>query len=83
MPSDQYARRGGDPTEVEGRICLCNALLSTAGFYDDHEPPLVTLGVSGQQVCEHLSARQVIEDILTPQHVAARELELRLSRSQI
>ena len=72
----QYTRGGGDAGDLEGRICLCNALLSTAGFYTDEEAPLVTLGQSGAQVHEALSARQVVESILTPEFVAAHEATL-------
>lgn len=78
MPTAQYARRGGDPAQTEGRICLCNALLSTAGYGPPDELPLITLGVSGVQVDRLWSAREVVEDILTPDYVARRERELRL-----
>jgi NAD(P)H-dependent flavin oxidoreductase YrpB (nitropropane dioxygenase family) len=78
MPAGQYTRAGGDEADLDGRICLCNALFSTAGFYTDKEPPLVTLGLSGRLVTQTLSARQVIEDILTPEIVAAQEAALRV-----
>lgn len=42
-------RKGGRPANTDGRACLCNALLATAGFpqqrpHDYVEPPLVTAG---------------------------------------
>ena len=70
MPEKRFLSLGGDPAELDDRVCLCNALLSTAGFYHDVEPPIVTLGDSGLLVKEHLSARQVMEEILTPEYVA-------------
>jgi len=79
MPDWQYAQRGGSPEETEGRVCLCNALLSTAGFYSDHESPIVTLGASGEQVTEDLTAREVMEEILSPGLVAEAERQLQVS----
>jgi NAD(P)H-dependent flavin oxidoreductase YrpB (nitropropane dioxygenase family) len=76
MPAAQYARLGGDPQDLTDRICLCNALLSTAGFFSESEAPLVTLGVSGKRVTERLTARQIVEDILTPEYVTAAESAL-------
>lgn len=76
MPEKQYERLGGNVEDTRDRVCLCNALLSTAGFHTDTEQPLVTLGVSGTQVVERASARQVVEDILTPEYVAQMEAEL-------
>jgi hypothetical protein len=70
MPPEQYKRLGGDATDTKDRVCLCNGLLSTAGYYSDIEPPTVTLGESGRQVTEHVTARAIIEDILTPEYVA-------------
>lgn len=51
-PVDAYVRKGGELGDTEGRMCLCNGLLSTAGHAqvrvsgDDwvEEPPLLTLG---------------------------------------
>jgi hypothetical protein len=45
-------RKGGQKADTEGRLCLCNGLLATAGHAqvrtdgDDwvEEPPLLTLG---------------------------------------
>lgn len=79
MPPAQYQRLGGDPADLEGRICLCNALLATAGYQSDDEPPLVTLGESGAATGRHYSAREVVEDILGADYVAEREKELTIA----
>jgi nitronate monooxygenase len=31
-PLDDFVRKGGDPAASAGRKCLCNGLISTAGF---------------------------------------------------
>ena len=76
MPEKQYVSLGGKIEDTVGRVCLCNTLLSTAGYYTDRELPLVTLGVSGKDTTERLTARQVMEDILTPEYVAQAEEDL-------
>jgi NAD(P)H-dependent flavin oxidoreductase YrpB (nitropropane dioxygenase family) len=47
-PVAQYARKGGDLAETEGRVCLCNGLLATAGIPQvrggEAELPLFTAG---------------------------------------
>jgi NAD(P)H-dependent flavin oxidoreductase YrpB (nitropropane dioxygenase family) len=48
-PQDQFVAKGGQPEETVERTCLCNALMSTAGFgqirrHGYHEPPIVTSG---------------------------------------
>lgn len=51
-PVDAYVRKGGAVDETEGRMCLCNGLLSTAGHPQrrpgsaglTEEPALLTLG---------------------------------------
>lgn len=47
-PIAQYARKGGDASEAEGRVCLCNGLLATAGLaqtrHGEAELPLFTAG---------------------------------------
>lgn len=45
----EYIRKGGKARHTEGRVCLCNGLLSAAGFPSSWpdgyvEPPIVTLG---------------------------------------
>jgi hypothetical protein len=44
-----FVRKGGDPAEVEGRVCLCNALTASIGLAQTRKDgtvdlPLVTLG---------------------------------------
>ncbi len=48
-PVDQYVRKGGDPEDTVGRVCLCNALGSATGYVQHHrdgtqEPAIVTSG---------------------------------------
>jgi len=73
MPQDQYARLGGDAADTRDRVCLCNGLLSTAGYYDSVEPPAVTLGQSAVHVTTRTTARAIVEDVLTPEYVAEWE----------
>jgi len=40
----QFVMKGGKIDETIGRGCLCSGLLSTAGYGDHGEPPIVTLG---------------------------------------
>jgi len=76
MPETQFVALGGDAAETPDRVCLCNALLSAAGFDTDQEPPIVTLGLSGRLVTERGPARRIIDEILTPELVAEAETEL-------
>jgi NAD(P)H-dependent flavin oxidoreductase YrpB (nitropropane dioxygenase family) len=78
MPEKQYVALGGAREDLARRVCLCNSLLSTAGYFTDTESPLVTLGDSGRQVTARKSARQVVEDILTPEYISAMESALRV-----
>jgi len=47
-PSKVFLRKGGEPEEMVGRICVCNGLLSTVGLGQQnevtYEPPLLTAG---------------------------------------
>ncbi len=79
MPEKQYRTLGGDVADLTGRVCLCNALLSTAGLYTDVEPPIITLGESGTHADKMLSAREIVEDILTPEVVAEQEKALAIA----
>ncbi|GAA3561382.1 nitronate monooxygenase [Nonomuraea rosea] len=59
-PVDVYERRGGRAQNTEGRRCLCNALLATAGYGQERldgyaEPAIVTAGTDLSAV-RHLSA---------------------------
>lgn len=77
-PKKQFVAKGGNLRQTEGRGCLCNGLLATAGFPNVRkdgyqEPPLVTLGDELTCVCalsedgQHgYSARDVLE-YLSPQ----------------
>ena len=76
MPEHQYVALGGKLEDTEGRVCLCNALLATAGYSKPDRPALVTLGESAVESSERLTARQVVEDILTPERVAENEARL-------
>lgn len=81
MPAAQYEKLGGDPSECEGRLCLCNGLLAGVGYADGGrrrraEPALVTLGVSGARLTERRTARQVVEEILGAAEVAESERAL-------
>jgi hypothetical protein len=76
MPGKQYVKLGGAEEELDGRHCLCNALLATAGLGDEGEMPLVTLGQGGTEIQTSFTARDIIEDIMTPEHVACMERKL-------
>src|SRR5574341_637004 len=41
---NQYVHKGGKLEDTEGVRCLCNGLLSTAGFGNPNEPAIITLG---------------------------------------
>lgn len=71
MPEAQFAKLGGDTQETSGRVCLCNALLATAGLNGDAEPPMVTLGEEGAHIDRSWSAREIVDDILAPPYNAA------------
>jgi nitronate monooxygenase len=43
-PSEIYERKRGNALDCEGRVCLCNSLISTAGLGSPNEPPIVTAG---------------------------------------
>jgi len=76
MPEKQYGKLGGDSADLSDRVCLCNALFSTAGLGEAIEPALVTLGKFGASVTVKRTAREIIEDLLTPAFVAAAEQRL-------
>lgn len=77
-PVDDYIRKGGSVANVQGRKCICNALLSTIGLgqvrNQNVEPAIVT---SGEEVAniwkfvrpgkETYSAQDVVEYLL-PNH---------------
>ncbi|MFZ1288148.1 MAG: nitronate monooxygenase, partial [Candidatus Phosphoribacter sp.] len=60
-PVAAYLRKGGREANIEGRVCLCNALLASAGFPQRRpsgavEAPLVTTGADLEHVVELLTA---------------------------
>jgi len=80
-PEDAYVRKGGALHDTVGRVCLCNALLGTAGLAQlrdvGPEPPIVTLGDDVSRVVEVLgnagswTAADVL-DYLLPDTAEAR-----------
>lgn len=75
-PVDIFVKKGGDIQETEGRVCLCNGLLATAGFAQTRkdgeiENLIVTLGVDMRTVRAlqeenggPYSAKDVVERLL-------------------
>ena len=58
-PAEDFVRKGGEPTETEGRLCVCNGLVSTIGlaqvrFEENGDLPLVTAGNDVAQVGRYL-----------------------------
>lgn len=47
-PEDIYVSKGGNPADLVGRKCLCNALCASAGIgqvrHGVHEPQIITIG---------------------------------------
>lgn len=82
-PVNDYLAKGGDSSNTQGRLCICNALLATIGLGQveadgSREPPLVTSGDDVRSVARFLRpgaasyrAEDVINAILrssTPAH---------------
>lgn len=74
-PLDDFVAKGGNPEDTEGRYCVCNGLMSTAGFgqrrHGREEPPLLTAGDDVVNIYRYLgegahsySAKQVIDSLL-------------------
>lgn len=58
-PVNAFVRKGGDPDDAVGRVCLCNGLTASAGLPQHRhdgsvEPPLLTLGHDLESVHELL-----------------------------
>lgn len=58
-PEHKYLDKGGDPADLDGRMCLCNGLMASIGLGQEradgyHEAPLLTLGSSTGDVVEML-----------------------------
>lgn len=72
-PTDAYVRKGGDPSETAGRVCLCNALTATVGLgqhYHDGttEPPIATLGADldgARELLRHHPEGWSASDVIT------------------
>lgn len=60
-PGDQFVAKGGDAAELDGRKCLCNALLANIGHAqardEGPEPPLLTSGDDAAVLHEFLGGR--------------------------
>jgi nitronate monooxygenase len=77
-PVNVFVSKGGDPADTEGRVCVCNALVATAGMPQVRagrytEPPIVTMGDDVQGVVRFLEpgadrygAADVIRTLLLP-----------------
>lgn len=61
-PDRDYLAKGGDPDELAGRKCLCNALLATIGHAQAREagaePPLLTSGDDAALLGQFLAGRE-------------------------
>jgi nitronate monooxygenase len=80
-PAREFLRKGGSPSEMQARTCICNGLMATAGLAQirsDHsaEPPIITAGDKLREIADFAqgtlsySAAQVLETLrrLTPSH---------------
>ena len=61
-PVDEFVRKGGNPEDTEGRVCLCNALMANIGLGQVRaggsvEPPLVTSGEDLKSIAIFLAGR--------------------------
>lgn len=62
-PVEDYVRKGGHREETEGRKCVCNGLMATAGFaqvlpQSGTEPMLVTAGNDFGKIAQFLPAEK-------------------------
>ena len=69
-PVDAFVAKGGREKNTEGRVCLCNALLSAAGYAQIRpdgyeEPSVVTLGEDLSSVKELLRGLSAGQDSFT------------------
>jgi NAD(P)H-dependent flavin oxidoreductase YrpB (nitropropane dioxygenase family) len=60
-PVEDYVRKGGDPAEAEGRLCVCNGLVATVDLAQSRvdgrlELPLVTAGNEVASIAEFLAS---------------------------
>jgi NAD(P)H-dependent flavin oxidoreductase YrpB (nitropropane dioxygenase family) len=66
-PEDKFTQKGGNPSDLPGRGCLCNGLLATAGVGDSIEPPIITLGddlAFLQKLMKHNEDAYTAEDVI-------------------
>jgi nitronate monooxygenase len=68
-PEAAWLRKGGKPEELEGRLCLCNALGSALGIRlakknDYHEPVLVTSGDAVAEIAKYLPPGKTSYNVL-------------------
>lgn len=70
-PVVRFVRKGGDSSQTEGRMCLCNGLMAAVGLAQIHngevEPPLVTLGENTAELCqlvEYFGRRFTAADVI-------------------
>jgi hypothetical protein len=82
-PIESFVKKGGDIAATVGRVCLCNALLATAGLGQIRpesayqEPAMVTLGDGANE-----AIRRIIEDTNNPQFWAKDVLRWLRSSTQ-
>lgn len=58
-PIGNFVEKEGKEEDAQGRVCLCNGLLATAGFAQkEGEPPIVTLGKDLGPIRDILAATQ-------------------------
>ncbi len=87
-PVDEYVRKGGDSADTNGRMCLCNGLVASAGFAQvagngTAEPNLVTCGsdvgtierllIDGRR---HYTAHDVVDQLLPPSQADGDDLRV-------
>ena len=71
-PVEMYVKKGGKEENTKGRKCLCNALMSAAGYplickSGEEEKPLVTMGDDYKSVITRpygYTAQEVINEII-------------------
>lgn len=72
-PVEMYVKKGGKEENTKGRKCLCNALMSAAGYplickSGEEEKPLVTMGDDYKSVITRpygYTAQEVINEIIS------------------
>jgi nitronate monooxygenase len=74
-PTEDFVRKGGESSETEGRMCVCNGLVATIGLAQSKDLPLVTAGNDVVQVARYLqpghnsyTAAEVVDFLLAKAH---------------